>query len=122
MGMIITRVWYCPFCEKKGRPELDDLFVVIGRTQEKFQVHKAIMHTNRFHKGYTPHLVQILKYDRLRSTVKISITCAMNHCGLHLEKVDDGYDIYFDKVTEMEVPLKEWNKIVQFTDTGYELD
>lgn len=122
MGLVITRVWFCHHCSEKGRPSLGDCFVTKGRTHETFAIHTVTHVIHRDNKGFTPHFIEILKFDRAKSMVHVRVICAMDGCGISVEERKKDYAITIKHAIETDILLTTWNELCQFTNTNYELD
>jgi hypothetical protein len=122
MGLVITRVWYCHHCGEKQRPNFGERFVVMGRTHQALTVHNVTHSIHKYDKGFTPHLIEILKFDRLKSSVHVRLICAMENCGVSIRDEENQYAITIERTIETDILLRTWNEVVQFTGSGYELD
>lgn len=122
MGLVITRVWFCHLCNERHRPTQGERFVVKGRTHETVTVHTVTRVVQKNDKGFTPHLIEILKFNRVQSMVHIRVICAMEGCGISIVEREKYYDITIERVIETDMLLTTWNELCQFTHTRYELD
>ena len=115
---MITRLGYCPNCDKAHRPKTNQPYLVFGDHSQTFQGMVALHSTL---KGMTPH---IYEFQRLTNdTVYFTKLCCMVGCGTFLaankgekyvctidEKWEDGY-----------MPLSDWNALSTFKDTGFKI-
>lgn len=130
MGHKMTRVHFCPSCRKHERPKESDYFALWGGTTEDFYILQPQYKLYAREYGYTPHLVELVKSKKVNGKMCCEYTarCLVHGCGIFIEVANDG-DPDNPTVTVYEmgrahryiVPLKEWNALVTFKDTGYEL-
>lgn len=117
---IITRVGFCPKCYAAKRPQAGDIFVAQGASKN-LHAFEAIGTNAR--RGFTPHLYQ---YERMMGvTVYYTVVCGMVGCGAYvIENTKKKCDEVFldDQLFEDGyMPLKEWNALVMFKDTGFKI-
>jgi hypothetical protein len=122
MGLIITRVWYCHHCGERQRPNLGERFVVMGRKRQELTLHEVTHSIHKYDKGFTPHLIEILKFVREKGIIHARLICAMENCGISINEQKKTFGIIIERTTETDILLATWNELVQFTGTGYELD
>ncbi len=104
------------------RPSKDDCFVVMGRGHQELFIHFVKHPVVKRDKGFTPHLIENIKFYRETGIVKIGLIGAMHGCGVKVEEDKKKYKVFIIDRTETEIPLATWNKLVDFTHTNYELD
>lgn len=101
---IITRLGYCPHCERNRNPRGGQIFLAYGSTFNKYHV---LIAQNNGVIGYTPHIYKLEKV--IGRNVIVLKSCAMYPCGVKREAGD-----YFSvRAWEREVwTLETWNALV----------
>jgi hypothetical protein len=121
MATIISRVSYCPYCAAEKRPHKGSLFLVHGSYRDGYYVREAMRSGIS---GYVPHLF-ILKQVTPTLTVLVDRVCGMYCCGVEHRKNEKGvyvYGVVPTKWEEIEMPIKDWNGLVNFKrDAQYQL-
>lgn len=114
---IITRVGFCPLCERSRNPKGGQKFLAFGSTSNAYHVYEAD-HNGRI--GFTPHIYKLEKV--LGENVVILKACAMAGCGVDIDKSKQG-DFYYVKTWEREIwTLEKWNALVLYKhDSDYEV-
>lgn len=113
---MITRVGFCPVCNQADRPKTNNSYIVFGARSNSFIGKTALRNAVR---GFTPH---IYEFNRLiDKVVYYSKTCCMCGCGAYKSK--DEKLIYLDdeKSEECYTSLNNWNSLVMFKNTGFEI-
>lgn len=117
-----TQVFYCPKCALKHRPQLDDLFVTVGN-KDQFIVH-VVQYLDKMSVGFTPHIIKMTKSEN--GVVHFTYRCGMQDCGVIIElneakRTAMAWEI---KNTELKgvMPVKDFNAMISYRDSDYELD
>ena len=115
---MITRVGLCEICYELGEPKPKAMYLVFGASKKSYVFYKA---RNRTTPGLTPHLYSYLGVID-ENTVRIKSVCCMCGCGIEVGKEKKGligFEVARQKIHKM--PLKQWNALINFTDTGLEI-
>lgn len=68
----------------------------------------------------TPHIVSYVKYEE--QIVPIAVTCGIVGCGVRLQNENDiSLGIVIQDVRNIKMPKKEFDALVNFKYTGYEI-
>lgn len=116
--MLITRVGYCPTCNKAGRPKTGEMFVVFGATSNSYKGEIAQRNGRR---GYTPH---IYEFNRMvGDIVYFNKICCMCGCGSYLATYQGKNYIYLKDGIEEEcyTTLANWNALVLYKDETFKI-
>jgi hypothetical protein len=113
---VMTRVFFCERCFKRGSPKKDEFFVVYMHDHEQVMVHKCQKNGVR---GYMPHFVL---YEKQPNGWKLTVSCGCVGCGTVVHKIsEEEYDISFKDAREIYMNDKEFEVLKNFTDTGYKI-
>jgi hypothetical protein len=116
MADLISRPFYCPNHKIHDKATH---YVVWGGTRQKLILYKIEWNVKN---GMTPHLIVWKGLVKENKFMSINISCGVLGCGVSLKKEeDDSYTPVFNKIQSTELPLKEWNALVMFRNTNYEL-
>ena len=116
MADLISRPFYCP--DHKIHDKATH-YVVWGGTRQKLILYKIEWNVKN---GITPHLISWGGLVRDNKFMAIEISCGIVGCGIELKEAEDKTKTpVFKKVQSLELPLKEWNALVMFRNTNYEL-
>lgn len=115
---MLTRLGYCEQCSKAHRPKTNQIFIAFGAKSQTFfgeiALHSAL-------KGMTPHIYEFHKL--IDGTVHFFKICCMVGCGTKL--IDENGKKFVVTVDEKWesgcMPLKDWNALVLFKDTGFRI-
>lgn len=121
---MICRTIYCEACAKAGRPRTGDLFGVYGSKNHKIWMYR--LDHNVKDKGFTPHLITILKYNPDDEKAEIEILCGMHKCGIEFyrkkETDSEGeIGIYFNEPKIMSLNKTDLLVLMKVKDYGYKL-
>lgn len=108
---MMTRVSFCPRCQKDCRPKTGQLFVAFGGHRDGYVVYEAL-HNGR--KGFVPHTFEFKRL--IGDTVHFNYACSMVGCGsvaTPQKKDPKMYEVgfYWKQGT---MPLKDWNALVKY--------
>jgi hypothetical protein len=115
----ITRVGFCPECFKEARPKTGQSFLAIGSSSGTFVALRAIRNGRR---GFTPHLY--LLSNPIGDKYYFHSMCCMCGCGSYLQEEEGKKFLCLDEnkwTPRQEITLKNWNALVLFKDTGFEI-
>jgi len=112
MSGFLTRPFHCPHYHRKAKR-----YVVWGGTRQSLIIYSMELYPI----GHiTPHLVSYGEFKD--GNMPIAVTCGVLGCGIELKDPDDlSQGIIFKRVDNYVLPHKEWNALVLFRNTGYEL-
>lgn len=91
--MITTKTMYCSLCEKRKRPTRGDWYLSIENDVTDFL---KIEETDHHNFGFTPHI--ITHVSTIGSTVNYTQLCAMDRCGIEIERDDKDNINYYDEL------------------------
>ena len=113
----LTRCGFCEACYKAHRPTLKDPFAVIGNTGT-YHIYLA---ENANNVGITPHFYRLIKV--IGENVVVESLCAMHGCGIHVDTTRPQWIFYFNKEKWQRsiITLEQWNSLVKFRDSGYQI-
>ena len=108
-----TRLGYCEKCFNESRPNTGDLFIVFGKTSNRFKSKKS---EGGVEKGLVPHIYKE-KYRR-GNVVYYKRICCMNKCGSSLETVKEKDFLFLNETKWIHeaTSLSNWNALVNFRD------
>lgn len=121
--MMITRCGFCPACEKAGRPKTGNAFLIPnrGNCDYDFEIMKALRSPN-FSRGITPHLYELIKSNGAMYLYRK--ICGMSaHTSIVVQE-PDGLAFYLNEnlwSPTLRITPKNWNALVMFKDTGFEI-
>ena len=117
---MITRLGYCPNCDKAHRPKTNQLFIVFGATSKTWQGMVALRSALS---GFTPHIYEFQRLSPDCKTVYFSKLCSMVGCGTVLseENGETFVNTIDEKWEDVYMSLKSWNKLCCFKDTGFKI-
>ena len=125
MRKLVSRVAFCQQCYDKGRPQDGDMFVVYGGDSKQTWTYMFEGKEKRSEcpfLGFTPHFFTV---DKLLPNGNFSIImcCGMEDCGIYFTYDEAGKKNGFKtlKASVIEMTKVEWESLVNFSDTGYEL-
>lgn len=123
-----------PFVCNHSHRNMED-YIVFGSTRQKLIVYPANNYPSDYSEildeiiidlkitdNVTPHIVSYLEPTDDGLYMPIAITCGVVGCGMDFidpENLDKG--IRFNRVDKHLLPIKEFEALVTFTDTGFEL-
>lgn len=117
---VICRVAFCPKCYAANRPKASQLFLVHGSFHDQENIRYALKHGVR---GFTPHLYERLG-NPINNTVVYRSLCTMHGCGVDIfVTTGNKFDWLFQDSEWVSgtLPLHQWNALVVFKNTGYEI-
>lgn len=115
---IITRVGYCPICEKSRNPRTGQKFLAFGTHTQQW--HVKIAYQNGVI-GMTPHTY---KAKINGQNVIVEISCAMYGCGCERRIENNGWFYFINpKSYRREIwTINRWNSLVLYKhDADYEI-
>lgn len=117
---MLTRTAFCPRCQKVGRPSMGDLYIAYGRTSGVVYVLECEERVKAKNYGFTPHLFILTSKEG--SNLVVHKSCGMDGCGIVLYENNNGdHEYMVNNSSIISMTSKEWNNLVRFTNTGYEL-
>jgi len=119
----MNTVWfYCPKCATRKRPQLDDLFVTVGK-KDNFIVHIVQFH-DKHNDGFCPHTVKMTKSEN--GFVYFTYRCGMDGCGYIVELDEPNRKAMAWEIkgaeTKSSIPIAQWNAMIMYRDPDFELD
>jgi hypothetical protein len=118
MGTIITRIGFCEVCFKEKRAKTNQKLLLLGSTSDAL---KAVLAVRNGRAGFVPHLYRLRKV--IDNKVFYQKVCCI--CGHYEEEDDDGKNyLYLDEEKWsgwIKTSLTNWNALVLFKDTGFEI-
>ena len=107
----ITRIGFCPLCEKEHRPVTGNFFLVFGSTHNCYKVLEAEV-SWKHHYGYVPHIYHLVSINHTNGMATIRKSCAMHECGVEL-RYRNGTNYYEVKKWKTELwKLECWNALI----------
>lgn len=114
MSGFMTRPFYCNCHEIHDEATH---YIVWGGTRQSliyYPIEEPIVD------NITPHIVSYVEYNK--DIIPISVTCGIVGCGVRLKDPDNiAMGIVIQDVRNIKIPLKEFNALVNFKNTNYEL-
>lgn len=111
-----TRVGFCQECKDNHRPKSGNLFVALGASGN-YHIYVA---GSKNTEGYVPHIYIIDKV--LDGNVIYHKICCMHNCGIStVNKISNKFSFDERAWSKHILPIKEWNALQQFRNTGYEI-
>lgn len=118
MGTIITRIGFCEVCFKEKRAKTNQKLLLLGSSSNAL---KAVLAIRNGRAGFVPHLYQLRKV--MDDKVFYQRVCCI--CGHNQEETEDGKKwLCLDESqwsTWKKTTLSNWNALVLFKDTGFEI-
>lgn len=118
MSELISRVGFCENCFNEGSPKTNQTFLVNGSTHGEL---KALLALHNGRKGFTPHFYMLRKV--VDNKVFYQKLCGV--CGTYNEEAEDGKKYLCIDETKwsnwIRTSLKNWNALVLFKNTGFEI-
>lgn len=118
MSTIICRVGFCEACFQEKRAKTNQKLLLFGTTTNALKVVLAV-HNGRA--GFVPHLYRLKKVEEQK--VYYQRLCTI--CGAYNEEDEDGKKwLCLDEEKWsgwIRTSLSNWNSLVLFKDTGFEI-
>ena len=117
MATIISRIGFCEVCKKESRPKTGQAFLVMGSSSSKF---KACYATHNGRAGFVPFSYRLRKV--IDDRVFYQKICSI--CGSYpLEEDGKNYLCMDESLWSgwIKTTLSNWNALVTFKNTGYEI-
>ena len=122
---------YCPECAKKGRPQINDSFMIIGSSRKEYwkSTCERLIPPSDF--GFTPHLfLYQQEFDTERDSYAVFFFFfLMNGCGITLFENSEGkldYSFHVEDPNLWTMATMSYDSgfalYALFSDSGYELD
>lgn len=114
----ITRVGFCPSCYEKGWPKTNQAFLIANGSDE-LKSKRAIRNGKR---GFVPTMY--LLSPEVNGKYYFHTLCSMEGCGTYISEEDGRKFLCLDETRwtpRKEITLNNWNSLVRFTDTGFEI-
>lgn len=143
MNFTVTRSGFCKSCFQATRPLENDLYILFGTQHQEFSIHLCDHNAPFAKRGFVPFLFEKIGTQSLASGmfVHYTRTCGINNCGIFLQETKvNGMEIiakgsvkdeggvkrpfYIHRIAWKKgmMPESQWNALVNFKDTGFELD
>lgn len=103
----ITRAFYCPV----HKHEVDFVYVW-GSTNKQFMVKKIRYYEIRH---IVPHLITATQRD---DHMEVTVNCCVMGCGTMYNNTTGKYSF---KLRKYKMSFKDWNALLMFKNTGYEI-
>lgn len=117
--IVLTRQMFCSRCESKNRPYREMKFVVAGTQGFHLKVVERFVEIRD--RGFVPHLVSIYRLLD-EKTVAFCRVCCVVGCGVVVKDNPEDKNKYlleYKHVSYEQMPLNDWNSLVQNKDLGY---
>ncbi len=140
-NFIISRVGFCKHCYKASKPSKDDIYILFGTNHQAFEAFECKHDTPEIKRGFVPFLWEKLAVQSMDSGMYVHTIKTCSICGVEINYTQDKkletmgtikrvnengkeFKLYIQRIrwTKTMLPVKEWNALVNFKGTGYELD
>jgi hypothetical protein len=108
---------YCHQCFINNRPRYDQKLVLHGSNRNDNYVYAAVRNGIR---GFSPHLVELLQTQN--DVIHFRYACSMHYCGITTSKTDTPGRVELTVSWKQgTMTVKDWNALIDFKHTGYEV-
>jgi hypothetical protein len=96
--------------------------LAFGAKRNDYVVYRSTKSCHFLDRGFTPHLYKRGIVEK--GIMAYHYACSLYDCDCERKQLENGMFLYFipeDKWKLGFMPLKEWNNLVMFKDTGYRI-